>query len=412
MHDVIQSSLPGGTPLLIEPISGMRSVGLTWLLPAGSASDPPHLEGISAMWAELIQRGAGTRDSREHADALDRLGVSRSVSAGTRYLRLQATMPGERLPEAVPLIADMVLGPRFDPDAIEPTRDLALQALESLRDDPQERAILAARARHRPAPFNRSGLGTPEGLGAVTRDDLIDGWRDSARPEGSVIAVAGAVRPDVAEAELAAALGGWSGAAAVPEESDAPTRGYAHELDESNQVQIVVAQDGPSEPDDDSVLERVVSSVLSGGMSGRLFTEVRERRGLCYAVHSSYRADHDRGVVTSYVGTTPERAQESLDVLWSELDRLSGEEGRITEDEFGRAIIGMKSRLVFSGESTAARASALASDFTKIGRARSLAEITAQIDAVSLESVNDYASRRRPGTPTIQTLGPAPLTPP
>ncbi len=412
MSDVIRHDLRCGAPVFFESISGVRSVGLTWLLPAGSATDPEHLEGISALWWELIQRGAGDRDSRQYADALDRIGVSRSVSAGTRYLRIQATMPGDRLADALPLLADMVLGPRMDADAIEPTRDLALQALESLRDDPQERAVLAARARHRPSPFNRSGLGTEKGLRAIDRDALVDGWRERARPIGSVIGLAGDLNAQPIRDRLDELLGRWSGRYDLPEVSGRPPRGYAHETDDSNQVQIVVAQDGPEEDSDDAVLERVISSVLAGGMSGRLFTEVREKRGLCYAVHSSYYTDRDRGVVSSYVGTTPERAQESLDVLWSELGRVGQHNGQVTPDEFDRAIVGMKSRLVFSGESTLARSAALTSDFVKLGRVRTLDDVTAEIDAVTLERVNEYAQRRKTGTPTIQTLGPDRLTPP
>jgi len=321
-------------------------------------------------------------------------------------------MPGARLAEALGLLVDMVRKPRMDADANEPTRDLALQSLESLRDDPQERAALAARARHRPPPFNRSGMGTEEGLRAICRDDLVTGWPERARPIGSVIGIAGEVDPGPIRDRLEELLAGWSGRYDQPEVTGEPPRGYAHEVDDSNQVQIVVAQDGPPEDSGDAVLERIISSVLAGGMSGRLFTEVREKRGLCYAVHSSYRTDRDRGVVSSYVGTTPERAQESLDVLWSELGRVGEPGGQITPDEFDRAVVGMKSRLVFGGESTLARSAALASDFVKLDRVRTLDDITAEIDAVTLEGVNEYALRRETGTPTIQTLGPEALTPP
>src|ERR1043165_6716293 len=120
-------------------------------------------------------------------------------------------------------------------------------------------------------------------------------------------------------------------------------------------------------------------------MSGRLFTEVREKRGLCYSVSASYRGDRDYGVVMGYVGTTPERAQESLNVLFAELERIQTPAGKVEKDEFDRAKIGMKSRLVFSGESTGARAGALAGDWHRLGRARTLEEMAAEIDKVTLE---------------------------
>ena len=153
-------------------------------------------------------------------------------------------------------------------------------------------------------------------------------------------------------------------------------------------------------------------NVLSGGMSGRLFTEVREKRGLCYSVSAGYRAERDFGAVTAYVGTTPERAQESLDVLTQELQRIHTPAGAITQEEFQRAVIGSKSRLIFSGESTGARAAALAADQHRVGRPRSLGELAEEIDRVTLDQVNNYLTRRSLGTPTIQTLGPAELTAP
>jgi predicted Zn-dependent peptidase len=128
-------------------------------------------------------------------------------------------------------------------------------------------------------------------------------------------------------------------------------------------------------------------------------------------VSASYTGNRDFGRALAYVGTTPERAQESLDVLLAELRRINTPEGKVTREEFDRAVTGFKSSLVFSGESTAARASALARDQFRLGRPRSLEELAAAIDAVTLEQVNDYLSTRSLGTLTVQTLGPAPLTP-
>jgi predicted Zn-dependent peptidase len=402
-----------GMPLIIEPMSGVRSASLTWLLPAGSAFDEPELQGQSAMFSELLLRGAGPLDSRAQADAFDRLGASRSADVGLFTIRLASLSTGERLLQTLPLLADMALRPTFDPAAIAPARDLCLQAIESLKDDPSERAAILARELHFPPPFNRSGLGTPEGLGALTRDGLASAWQTRVRPGNAVLAIAGALpSADTLVETLDKILDGWSGATTDPAPAQPPLRGSAHADDPTNQVQILVVHDAPPEPHPDSIFEKIVVSVLSGGMSGRLFTEVREKRGLCYAVSAGYRPDKDFGSVTAAVGTTPEKAQESLDVLWQQLCLLSTPEGRITPDEFQRAVVGMKSSVIFSGESTSARSGTLAVDYRRLGRPRSLAEITRAIDAVTLEHVNDYLARRALGKPTIVTLGPRALKPP
>ncbi len=411
MTTISSRSLACGMPLIVESIPGVQSVALEWYLPAGSATDPEPLQGLSPMWAELIFRGSADLDSRAQADALDRLGINRGADAGTFYLRLSATLLGDRLLDALPLIVDMVRRPRFDAEAIDPVRDLALQALESLADDPHERAALALRERHNPAPINRSGMGTPEGLAAITRDDVVRGWERQVRPIGSILAIAGHV-PDSAAvgARLDQLLHGWSGASPTVTWSDAPAKGTYHHIDDkSSQVQIVLMHDAPPEPHPDSVPERLVSSILSGGMSARLFTEVREKRGLCYSVSESYSTDRDFGRCTAYVGTTPERAQESLDVLLAELERVNTPDGRAAPDEFARSLVGIKSRIILSGESTGARAAALAGDQHKLGRPRSLDEIARDYETLTLDRLNAYLARRTLGPATIVTLGPTAL---
>jgi predicted Zn-dependent peptidase len=407
---ITTTTLDCGMPLIAEPIAGARSAAISWLIPAGTATEPADRGGMSAMWAELILRGAGTLRSRDLANALDRLGLSRSTDVGSYHVRLAATTLGTRLLDALAVLADMVRRPRFDDDAIEPTRNLCVQAVESLRDDPHERAAIAARDRHLPAPFNRPHVGNLDGLRAVTRAELVDGWSRRAVPEGSIVSVAGAVDPAAVARRLNELLRDWTGTYAPPAFGGTPRRGYGHEPDQTNQVQIILMHDAPAERETSSRLEKMVAAVLSGGMSGRLFSEVREKRGLCYSVSAGYTSGKEFGAVAAYVGTTPERAQQSLDVLRAELERINTPEGRITSEELSRAVIGMKSRLVFSGESTAARAGALAHDYHRLGRARSLDELEVEIDGVTLAKLNQYLGTRRLGSLTIQTLGPSALS--
>ncbi len=401
-----------GMPLVIERITGVRSVGVCWLVSGGTAREPSEKQGLSAMWSELLFRGAGELDSRAHADALDRLGIARGGSPQSRYQRLSFTLLGDELEAALGLLVDMVRRPRMEERSIEPVRDLSLQALWGLRDDPQERVMLALRARHEAAPFNRSSYGTEEGLKGIGRSDLVQEWERAAKPESSVLAVAGDCDPAKVERRLNDLLEGWDGSCPEPQERGAAERGYEHISDQTNQAHIAIGIDAPKEADEASALERVAIGALSGGMSGRLFTEVREKRSLCYSVHARYRPTRDHGRVLAYAGTTPERAQETLDVLHGELRRLIGPEGGIDESEFRRAVTGLKSRIALGGESTSARAAALAGDQDAIGRPRSLEDLTARIEAVTLDQVNAYLRDRTLGEMTIVTIGPEPLKPP
>lgn len=410
MPDIHSRNLSSALSVIVEKTSGARSCGVSWLLPAGAGRDEPTLFGRAAVTSELLLRGAADLDSRAQADAFDLLGASRSADAGVRFMGVTASMLGDRLTEALPLLADMIRRPRFDESSIPPAKELAVQSIEALADEPQRRAVLGARARHFADPFSRSGLGTKEGIAALTRESIVAGWQRDAVPGGSILAIAGAVDPDAVFDAVERVTEGWSGTTTELAPAGDPPRGYAHEHDDGAQVQIILVHDAPPEPDPRSMLERIVVGVLSGGMSARLFTEVREKRGLCYAVHASYRAERDYGAVTASVGTTPQRAQESLDVLVAELHRINA--GGIEPDEFDRTVTRIKSSLVFAGESTAARAGALANDQHKLGRPRSLDEIAAEVDAVSLDQVNAYLRTRSLGRVTIQTVGPAELTPP
>ena len=412
MNKIVFTQLSCGIPLLLEPMSGVRSAGLCWLIPAGAVHDPSDRLGMAAVHREMLLRGAGDLDSRGHADAMDRVGAGRSTGVSTFHLSLASSFVGSRTSEVLPLLADMVTKPRLDEESLEPAASLAVQEIESLADDPQRRAVLAARALHYPQAVGRSGLGTKAGIESLTHDEVVQGWGARAQPGESILALAGDIDPSAVTDQLEHLLKDWTGESTSFDEGKPGARGYDHISDDANQVQIILLQDAPPETDENSTLERVVISVLSGGMASRLFTEVREKRGLCYSVSASYAAERTFGRVLAYVGTTPERAQESLDVLVAELQRIGTPKGAITQDEFDRAIIGLKSSLVFSGESTGARAVSLARDQFRLGRGRTLDELAQNLDRVTLSQVNDYAQTRTMGRVTIQTLGPDPLTPP
>jgi predicted Zn-dependent peptidase len=407
---ITTTTLQNNLTIVAEPIPGVGSAAITWLIPTGSARDPQSKLGLSAITAELLLRGSSSLDARQQADAFDNLGASRGACVETFHHSISCTTLGLQLSSTLPLLADMVLDPRFDADSFAPSQELCLQAVHSLQDDPQDRVMLNLRANHAPSPINRSALGSLAGLEATSLSDIKAHWQKTALPTNSIFAVAGDIDPDAIAKQLESLTSSWTGSS--PEVTWDPSktnRAYHHEQDETNQVHIALAYDAPAESDPDCWLERVTTAILSGGMSCRLFTEVREKRSLCYSVYASYAGSQKYGRATAYVGTTPERAQESLDVLTDQLERINTPEGKVTQSEFDRAVVGLKSRLVMSGESTGARAGALARDQFKLGAARSLADLTTQLEAVTLDKINDYLSRRSLGATTISTLGPAAL---
>jgi predicted Zn-dependent peptidase len=188
-----------------------------------------------------------------------------------------------------------------------------------------------------------------------------------------------------------------------------PPGPFHHEPQESEQTHIGFAYPSVPETDHDYYIVRIIIEVLCGGMSGRLFSEVREKRGLCYHVSAYYSSLKNRGSILGYAGSSNDRAQATLDCIFDELNRL--QEG-ITPDELERARIGLKASTIMQGESTSARASALAHDWFMRGRIRTLEEVKDAIDSVTLDQVNAYLRAHRPGPFTVVTVGPKELNVP
>ena len=413
MSIIYTRTLGSGLTLFVEHMPIMKSVGLSWILGAGTAAEPEGRAGLASITSEMLLRGGGIRDSRRFADDLDRIGASRTVDPTSRTIHIRSSTLGDKLGEVLPMITDVVLKPRFDVTTLEPARELAQQGLESLEDDPREKASIEARRRHFPAPYNRSIYGSAEGLALITLDEVRDFWHTHAVPQGSVLAVAGDVEPEKVADQIESLLSDWKGPAPSDQPETPPVRGASHTEDDSNQVQIILLAEGPNERDERAaLLTKFAVNVLSGGMSGRLFTEVREKRGLCYAVSAGFRGDDRFGVISAYVGTAPDRAQQSLDVLVAEMQKLFTPEGRVTPEEFARARIGMKSNVVFHGESSSGRAAAISGDMKRLGRVRTLDEILTTLESITLDELNAYLSTCSLRGVTLQTLGSVQLTPP
>ena len=412
MSAIHTETLANGLCVAIERIPGMSTVSLCWLVPVGTAGDAPEQEGATTLLSELILRGAGTRDSRTWSDALDALGCERRTTANPFHTLLTATLMGNRLGDAFPLLADAILRPRLDPEHLDPVQKLALQALDGLSDDPQHLVMLRLAQRFLPAPYNRTGYGTHEGLRGATMSSLRSSWAARAVPTGSILVIAGAVEPTIAIGVIRRSLDAWTGSTQEPSVVSAPIGGSDHLVQDSSQTHLAIALPAPVDADPDSNALRLASMVLGGESSSRLFTEVREKRGLCYSVGASVSLGRDRGMLQVYAGSTPERAGQTLACIRGELERFGG---GISADEFERARTGLKARVVMQGESAAARASSVAGDLFRMKRARTLDDMAAAFDALTLDRVNAAITRHwgRGWTDrmVLASIGPAPLEP-
>jgi predicted Zn-dependent peptidase len=404
---IYQHTFPNGLTLLAERMEHVRSAALNFLVPAGCTQDPPRYLGVASVLSDLITRGAGERDSRELSLALDNLGLDRDESVGGIHVRFWGATLARNLLPALDIYADIIRRPHLPADEIEAVRALALQDLQGLEDEPRQKVLIELRRRHYPSPLGQDRRGTLAGIQSLNAKIIRDHYHRFFTPRGTILSVAGNVDWKELKDEVARLFGDWGGPEPAPLKVGKQPAKRAHLAKQTQQTQIAIAY--PSVPIGHSDYYAALGAVnvLSGGMSARLFTEVREKRGLCYAVWATYTTFKDRASVLCYAGTTNERAQETLDVTLRELQRL---QDGIEADEVERVQAGLKSSLIMQEESTSARAGTLASDLYYLGRVRTLEEIQSAVDALTPRKITGHLRRCPPRNFTIVTLGPKALT--
>ena len=401
-----QHTFPNGLTLLAEKMPGVQSAAMTFLVPAGSATDPADRSGAATVLSDLVLRGAGSRDSRQLTDHLDSLGLQRSSSVGVHHTRFGCAALATRVMQGLGVYADIVRRPHLPDPGFEAARDLALQALAGLEDEPRQKLLIKLREWHLPSPYGRSSLGQQDHLEKLTLELCKADHGRRYHADGAIMALAGNIDFHAVREEVSKYFGDWNGAHESQVEVLPPPGRFHHEHQKSEQTHIGIAWPSIPETDKDYYTLRLALEVLSGGMSGRLFTEVREKRGLCYSVWAGYSSLKGQGSVLGYAGTSNERAQATLDCFVSELQRLS--EG-VTSAELERAKTGLKASTIMQGESSSARAGAIAHDYFIRGRIRTLEEIKSAIDSVSVDQVNAYLKTHKAGPFTIVTVGPKEL---
>lgn len=401
MQNIKHHTYSNGLLLITEYIPSVQTVALNWSIRAGVATNT-H-DGESVLLAELIQRGVLGLNTKEHNDQLDAIGVRKHITCGVEFLRISSIMLGNRLFEALPLLGAYFLSPTMPESELPACKSLALQSIQSLADNPSHLGSVELNKHHFPPPFNRSTYGDSACIEGTTIEQLHDVYKRLFLPNNSVLVLTGNVDHERVVGEVEELVSQWTEGSVHSIDSTSHTRGAYWIEQDSSQVHLSFAFDSLNAADEKSILESAAISVFGGATSGRLFTQVRQRRSLCYSVSALYSPAKERSVVRIHAGTTPQRADETAQVC---LEQLAELQHGITQEEFDRTIQRMKSRTVMHGESTAQRAAALWGDQFALGKTRSLADRLEEIDAITLNNVNDWLSNREIGEITFVAVGP------
>jgi len=399
--------LKNGMVLLCEPMAAVESAAFDFMLPAGAAVMPQGCCGAANVISDWIFRGAAGKDSRQLSDALEGLGLHRAASVGSSHITIGAAMEAGKLSEALKLYADVILRSRLEDEQFEPARQLVIDGVHATNDEPRQNVMVKLRKQFYPSPIGRSTIGNIDELKKLTPEKVKKIVENNFDLSNMILSVAGKYDFDEIVNLMEQLFDYESGPAKGSVELGQKGKEYTHLPNEGAQVHIGLMSPTVKPADEQYYNARMAVSVLSGGMSGRLFTEVREKRGLCYAVGARYHGLKDMAGIMCYAGSVPDSAQQTLDVIIEQFKKLSA---GITKEEIERAKVGLKSALILQSESSSSRAGAIGMDYYMLGRVRSLEEIKENIEKTTRDSILQFLRDNKFEDFTVVTIGPKELS--
>jgi len=395
MPDAAQvTTLDSGVRVVTERLPGVRSVALGFWMRTGSRDETPAQAGLSHFLEHLLFKGTDRFSSLEIDETFDAMGAEVNAGTGKETTSVYSRFLDRHLERAFDVLQDMVLRPSY-PD-IDSEREVVMEEIAMYEDEPSDKVHdVLAKAIFGDHPLGRPVIGRAEVISSVPIPDIAAYHDARYTPGRLVVSAAGSIDHDqlvkLTEAALQAGGPGANGVVELPHETppDAtPTVGF-HRKD-TEQYHLCLGAPGLSRGDERRFALRVLDTILGGSTSSRLFQEVREKRGLAYAVFSYASQYVDSGQVGLYVGTRPENVTQAMEVIGNELRRVA-EEG-VTKDELDRARENAKGRTTLAMESTNARMNRLGNSLLMDIPLLTLDEILAKIDAVTIEDVSELAS--------------------
>ncbi len=411
---VRRTILPSGVRILSERVPGAQSATVGYWVAVGSRDEQPETYGSTHFLEHLLFKGTTTRSALDIAVAFDEVGGENNALTAKEHTCYYAKIRDVDLPMAVAVLADMVTSSVLDREEFESERGVILEELAAADDDPSdvvgERLFEAVFGEH---PLGRPIGGSPSSIKAVGRDAVHAHYRANYRPQDLVVTVAGAVDHEqlVRGVETALRTAGWDLSvpnAPVSRRHPAPpsgdhASGRALVPRPIEQTNVMLGVPGLAARDDRRSTLVVLNSVLGGGMSSRLFQEVRERRGLAYSVYSFASSYSDGGLVGLYAGCSPQRAGQVADLMLAELRRMASD--GITEDELRRALGQLGGASALALEDSDTRMSRLGRSELTLGEFTDLDETLRRLSLVTPDGVRELAAELVAGPLSVAAVG-------
>jgi predicted Zn-dependent peptidase len=396
--------LPSGLAVITDrmPELGTAAVGVSFGAGARSEADSEH--GLAHLLEHMAFKGTARRSAREIAEEIEQVGGDLNAATGVEQTGYSARTLAEDVPLALDILSDIVVAPRFDPEELKREKNVIVQEIGGVEDTPDDLVFDWLQETAFPdQPLGRSILGTPKSIRALD-DAALRGFRDRCyRAADAVVVAAGAVEHEAVVDEAARRFEALAGGRSEKPASAAYTGGDRRARRDLEQLHVALAFEGLAFDADDVYAAQVFANLVGGGMSSRLFQEVREERGLAYTVHAFHWSYADTGLFGLYAGLG---ADDAADILPVALDVLADACETADEREVERAKAQMKAGLLMSLEQPAARADHHARHQLAFGRPLDVAETVAKIDAVSVADARAVGRRLMSSAPTLAAVGP------
>jgi predicted Zn-dependent peptidase len=405
-----RTRLDSGLRVVTERMPGLRSAAVGFWVGTGSRDEADDLAGASHFLEHLLFKGTDGRRAVEIAEAVESVGGDMNAFTGHEVTAFYVRVPDRQLELAIDILSDIVWSPALRPDEVESERQVILEEIRMRDDTPDDLVHDAfAGALFAEHPLGREIAGTSHTITAMSRDAIVAYHRGHYVPSNIVVAAAGNLEHDVVvdlvERALPAEL-----TAARPPRTNGGTTASSHPIvvveRPLEQAHLVLGMRALRRDDPDRFALAVLDQVLGGGMSSRLFQEVRERRGLAYSVFSYRSAFEETGAFAVYSGTAPERVDDVLAVLRDELERLV-RDGAVTEHELDGAKGHLAGSLALSLESSSSRMHRIGRAELTLGVVPEVDEVVAEVTSVQMDDVARVVDRvLRNGGRTLAAVGP------
>jgi predicted Zn-dependent peptidase len=397
--------LDSGLTLVTETMPHLESAAIGIWCAAGARAERPEQHGISHLLEHMAFKGTRRRDARAIAEEIEAVGGEINAATSVENTAYYARVLADDTPLAVDILSDILTDSVFDAEELKREQHVIVQEIGAAFDTPEDRVFDLLQETAFPGqPIGRPILGTPEtvrGFGPAAIRAYLD---EQYRAPAMVLAAAGKVDHDALTALAERHLASLSAQKPAAPVAATYHGGDIREDRDTMEAQILIGFEGSSYSSTDYHAIQLMSSVLGGGMSSRLFQEVREKRGLCYSVYSFHWPYQETGLFGIHAATGEDDVAELVPVILGEIERLAMDAG---EAELNRAKAQVRAALQMSRESPASRAGQLARQVMLFGRTLTMAEILAKVDAVTVADVRRVAETTfTKASPTIAAIGP------